>query len=443
MKKVTLSLLALLLMGATAVKAQPAQPDFDDKYATELVKVGTAAPDFKMKTPDGKNFQFSKFAKGKTVVLDFWASWCPDCRKDAPEVVRMYEAYRPYGIEFIGISMDTDVEAWKKAIEKYGITYPQVSELKKFKETDIAKAYGVKWIPSMVVVGPDGEVKLSTVLTYKVDKYLKELTTGSYQAAQKGEVVFIDGHHGRLKALIQKPELQQGEKCPMVIFCHGFSGTKDGPLFELVADTLQAHGIASIRFDFNGHGESEGEFKDMTVPNEIEDAKKVVEYVRDLKYVSTIAIGGHSQGGVVAAMTAGQLSEELGEPAFKAVALMAPAAVLRDDAIRGNTMGKQYDPFDPGEYVELWGGLKLGGEYIRTSFSLPIYETAAKYQGPALIIHGNGDRVVPYTYGERFHQIWPKSELVIQEYFDHGFSQNVYRTTDIVSDYLTKQLKGK
>ena len=443
MKKVTLSLLALLLMGATAVKAQPAQPDFDDKYATELVKAGTAAPDFKMKTPDGKNFQFSKFAKGKTVVLDFWASWCPDCRKDAPEVVRMYEAYRPYGIEFIGISMDTDVEAWKKAIEKYGITYPQVSELKKFKETDIAKAYGVKWIPSMVVVAPDGEVKLSTVLTYKVDKYLKELTTGSYQAAQKGEVVFIDGHHGRLKALIQKPELQQGEKCPMVIFCHGFSGTKDGPLFELVADTLQAHGIASIRFDFNGHGESEGEFKDMTVPNEIEDAKKVVEYVRDLRYVSTIAIGGHSQGGVVAAMTAGQLSEELGEPAFKAVALMAPAAVLRDDAIRGNTMGKQYDPFDPGEYVELWGGLKLGGEYIRTSFSLPIYETAAKYQGPALIIHGNGDRVVPYTYGERFHQIWPKSELVIQEYFDHGFSQNVYRTTDIVSDYLIKQLKGK
>ena len=443
MKKVTLSLLALLLMGATAVKAQSAQPDFDDKYATELVKAGTAAPDFKMKTPDGKNFQFSKFAQGKTVVLDFWASWCPDCRKDAPEVVRMYEAYRPYGIEFIGISMDTDVEAWKKAIEKYGITYPQVSELKKFKETDIAKAYGVKWIPSMVVVGPDGEVKLSTVLTYKVDKYLKELTTGSYQAAQKGEVVFIDGHHGRLKALIQKPELQQGEKCPMVIFCHGFSGTKDGPLFELVADTLQAHGIASIRFDFNGHGESEGEFKDMTVPNEIEDAKKVVEYVRDLKYVSTIAIGGHSQGGVVAAMTAGQLSEELGEPAFKAVALMAPAAVLRDDAIRGNTMGKQYDPFDPGEYVELWGGLKLGGEYIRTSFSLPIYETAAKYQGPALIIHGNADRVVPYTYGERFHQIWPKSELVIQEYFDHGFSQNVYRTTDIVSDYLIKQLKGK
>ena len=442
MKKVLL-FFVLLSLGAMATRAQFVQQDFDNKYATELVKVGTAAPDFKLKTPEGKTLQLSKFAKGKTVVLDFWASWCRDCRKDAPEVVRMYEKYRQYGIEFLGISMDTDVEAWKKAIAQYGITYPQVSELKKFKETDIAKSYGVSWIPSMVVVGPDGQVKLSTVLSYKVDKYLKELTTGAYayQTTPKGEQVWIDGDHGRLKAIIQKPELQPGEKCPMVIFCHGFSGRKEGPLFELVADTLQAHGIASIRFDFNGHGESEGEFVDMTVPNEIEDAKKVVEYVRDLRYVSSVAVAGHSQGGVVASMLAGQLSEELGEPAFKAVVLMAPAAVLRDDAIRGNTMGKQYDPFDTGEYVELWGGMKLGAEYIRTAFSLPIYETAAKYQGSALIIHGTADRVVPYTYGERYHQIWPNSELVIQEYYDHGFTQNMYRTTDLISEYLLRQLK--
>ncbi|MBQ8989515.1 MAG: alpha/beta fold hydrolase [Prevotella sp.] len=439
--KILRLLTVCLLVGATVeVKAQfGPQKDMDSKYATELIQPGTVAPDFKMLTLEGKKFQFSKWAKGKTVVLDFWASWCPDCRKDAPEVMRMYQEFKQKGIEFLGISMDTDVEAWKQAIVKFGITYPQVSELKKFKDTDISKAYGVKWIPSMVVVGPDGKVVLSTVLTYKVDKYLKELTSTKQRGAE--ERVSIDGDHGRLQAIIQKPELTQGQQCPMVVFCHGFGGTKDGPLFELICDTLQQHGIASIRFDFNGHGESEGEFKDMTVPNEIEDAKKVVEYVRDLRYVSGLAIVGHSQGGVVAAMTAGQLSEELGEPAFKAVALMAPAAVLRDDAIRGNTMGKMYDPFDPGEYVELWGGMKLGGEYIRTAFSLPIYETAAKYQGKALIVHGNADRVVPYTYGEGFHKIWPGSEYVLQEYFDHGFSQDIYRTTDIVSQFLMKVLK--
>ena len=436
MKIFRLLAVCLLVGGAVETKAQfGPQQDFDAKYATTLVQPGTVAPDFKMKTPDGKKFSFAKFAKGKTVVIDFWASWCPDCRKDAPEVVRLYKEYSQKGIAFLGVSMDTDVEAWQRAIAQYGMDYPQVSELKKFRETDIAQTYGVKWIPSMVVVGPDGKVVLSTVLTYKVDKYLKELTS----PRQRGEEqrVTIDGDHGKLAAVIQKPELKQGERCPMVIFCHGFGGSKEGPLFELVCDTLQKHGIASIRFDFNAHGESEGAFKDMTVPNEIEDAKHIYNYVRDLRYVSDVAIVGHSQGGVVAAMTAG----ELGTEAFRTVVLMAPAAVLRDDAIRGNTFGKQYDPLDPPEYVQLYGPQQLGRNYIKTAFTLPIYETAAKYQGPALVIHGNADRIVPYTYGERFHQLWPKSEFVMQEYFDHGFSQNVYRTTDIVSQYLLRVLK--
>ena len=427
-------LLAAFLMAATTVWAQfGPEPDFDSKYATELVKAGTHAPDFKMKTIDGKTFKLSQL-KGKTVVLDFWASWCPDCRKDAPEVVRMYKEYAPQGIEFVGVSMDTDMEAWRKACEQFGITYTQVSELKKFKETDIAKAYGVKWIPSMVVVDKEGKVALSTVLTYKVDKYLKELRPTGFKPIR--ERVTIDGDHGKLQAVIQKPDLKPGQQCPMVVFCHGFGGTKEGPLFELITDSLQKHGIASIRFDFNGHGESEGKFEEMTVPNEINDAKKVIEYVRDLRYVSKIALVGHSQGGVVASMTAGEMGSDI-----SAVVLMAPAAVLRDDAIRGSTFGKQYNPLDPPEYVELWGPQRLGRNYIKTAFSLPIYETAANYHGPALIIHGNGDRIVPYTYGLRFHQQWKGSEYVLQEYFDHGFSQNIYRTTDIVSDFLLRTLK--
>ncbi len=81
-------------------------------------------------------------------------------------------------------------------------------------------------IPSMVVVGPDGQVKLSTVLTYKVDKYLKELTTGAWTPKNNGERITIDGDHGKLVAYLQKPELSEGQTCPMVIqeyFDHGFS----------------------------------------------------------------------------------------------------------------------------------------------------------------------------------------------------------------------------
>lgn len=429
-------LVAFLSCTAVSTYAQFGEQDADNKYGTELIHAGETVPPLKLKTLDGKKFQLDKL-KGKYVVLDFWASWCPDCRKDIPNLKRMYDHFHPFGIEFVGVSFDTDVNAWQEAVKKYDIPYIQVSDLKKKNESPVAHAFGVKWIPSLYLINPEGCVEVATVLSDKIEKRLYELTAPSTQPVQKKEVVRIDGAKGQLSGIIQRPELKPGETCPMVVFCHGFGGSKEGPLFEITADTLAAHGIASIRFDFNGHGESEGEFQDMTVPNEIEDAKKVIEYVRDLRYVDGIALVGHSQGGVVASMTAGDLADE----DIRCVVLMAPAAVLRDDAIRGSTMGANYDPLDPPEYVELWGGKKLGRNYIKTAFSLPIYETASKYHGPALIVHGTADRVVPYTYGERYHQIWPGSTLVILDAFDHGFSQNVYRTDEIVSQYLIKQLK--
>ena len=439
MLKKYLCSVALLAMAALPIYAQFPTNDADAKYATELLKPGVSAPDFKLKDVAGKTQKLSKLSKGKYTVIDFWASWCPDCRKDIPNVLRMYQKFAPQGVQFVGVSFDTEAEKWQAAIDKYGLKYPQLSELKKMRESEVANVYGVKWIPSMILLDKEGKVMLSTVLSDKMERTLTELMAKEHPAETKGtsQRVQIDGSKGQLAAIIQKPELTEGQRCPMVMLCHGFSGRKDGPMFEIIADSLSAHGIASIRFDFNGHGESEGDFVEMTVPNEVEDARQVYEYVRDLRYVSDVAIVGHSQGGVVAGMTAG----ELGTDAFRAVVLMAPAAVLRDDAIRGSTMGATYDPLDPPAFVPLYGNLKLGGDYIKTAFSLPIYETSAKYQGPALIVHGTADRVVPYTYGERYHQIWPQSELVILDAYDHGFSQNIYRADEIVSDFLIKILK--
>ncbi len=437
MKQKLLWAAIFVMMATMQAKAQFMPSDADTKYAKELLKPGTPSPDFKMKTLAGKTFKFAKATKGKYVVLDFWASWCPDCRKDVPNVQRMYKKFAPLGVEFIGISMDTDREKWAAAVDKYDIRYTQVSELVKFHDTQIAALYGVKWIPSMYLIGPDGKVILGTVLSDKIERTLTEtFAPKGRPTIGSEERITVDGDHGKLAAIVRKPELKAGAQCPMVVLCHGFGGRKDGPMFELIADSLAMHGIASVRFDFNGHGESEGKFEDMTVPNEIEDTKHIIEYVRDLRYVNSVALVGHSQGGVVAAMTAG----ELGSDDIAAVALMAPAAVLRDDAIRGSTFGKSYDPLDPPEFVELFGNQKLGREYIKTAFRLPIYETAARYKGPALIVHGTGDRVVPYTYGLRFHQQWAGSDYEELEAFDHGFSQNIYRACEIVSSWLISKL---
>lgn len=263
------------------------------------------------------------------------------------------------------------------------------------------------------------------------------LSLFSAHSAGSDTDVTLQGAIGKLAVTVHKPELKSGEKCPIVIMCHGFGGDRKSGLFTSIADTLKAHGIASILFDFNAHGESEGRFRDMTVPNEIEDAKCIYNYVASLPYVSKVAVVGHSQGGVVSAMLAG----ELGGRKIKAVVLMAPAAVLRDDAIRGNTFGAQYNPLDPPEVVRLFGNRELGRDYIKTAFSLPIYETSEKYDGPACIIHGTGDRIVPYTYGERFHHIWKDSELHLLEAYGHGFEPDWHKASMMAAAYLIKKLK--
>lgn len=274
----------------------------------------------------------------------------------------------------------------------------------------------------------------------KILKYMicAALMSAAVQSYAKTEKITIQGSVGKLSAVLQTPDgLAEGEKCPVVILMHGFMGNKDGMLEKLTGDKLAQNGIASIKFDFNGHGESEGPFSGMTVPNEIEDAKLVYEYVKSLPFAGSVAMTGHSQGGVVASMTAG----DLGVDNIKCVVLLAPAAVLRDDAIRGSTMGARYNPLDPPEFVQLFGDMKLGREYIKTAFSLPIYETAQKYTGPACIIHGTGDQVVPYTYGERYHSIWPGSELHILHAADHMFSKDMQKVVDLTVDFLVKNLK--
>lgn len=246
----------------------------------------------------------------------------------------------------------------------------------------------------------------------------------------------IQGHHGLLVADLQLPD-QAADRYPLVILCHGFGGERNNHLWLPLADSLAAHGIASIRFDFNGHGESEGDFQQMTVPNEVVDARCVYEWALGDGRFSSMAIVGHSQGGVVTAMLAG----ELGTEAFRGgVVLLAPAGVLRDDAIRGTIAGQpgnHGDPLDPPEYVEVWGR-RLGRDYITTAFRLPIYETAAGYDGPACIIHGTADRVVPYTYGLRFHQQWRLSEYFQLERFDHGFGPDPSVAVNLTLQFLLR-----
>ena len=155
-------------------QAKELQQDPDVQYGAQLLKAGSVAPEFRLKGPDGKELALSDF-RGKYVVLDFWASWCGDCRRDIPNIKALYEKYSPKGVEFVGVSFDDNAERWQNAIKEFGLKYHQVSELKKWKTTDIYAAYGIKWIPTIYIIGPDGKVKLATVLSERAEQFLHNL----------------------------------------------------------------------------------------------------------------------------------------------------------------------------------------------------------------------------------------------------------------------------
>ena len=92
--------------------------------------------------------------------------------------------------------------------------------------------------------------------------------------------VRINTSKGSISAIINKPK--DLEKCPLVILMHGFMANKKLNPLKSISQALESNGIASIRFDFNGHGNSYGKFCNMTVENEIEDARIVYHYVRNL-----------------------------------------------------------------------------------------------------------------------------------------------------------------
>lgn len=220
----------------------------------------------------------------------------------------------------------------------------------------------------------------------------------------QGREFAVRGPQGGISMKITLPDgfNPETDRCPMVLLMHGIFASKAFIPMPSLAKGLAKEGIASIRFDFNGHGRSEGRMQDMTVEKEIADALAVWEYARSLPYVTEIGLLGHSQGGAVASMVAGRLADS--RPA--GVVLIAPGSVIKDACRNGKFFNAEFDPKDPPEYVRCWGIMKLGREYLLLTQELDIYGTAAKYIGPVLLLHGSRDSIVPLWCSEKYLDVY-------------------------------------
>lgn len=137
--------------------------------------VGKKFIDFEMADADGKMHKLSEFVgNGKVVLIDFWASWCPPCRADMPNLVAAYRQYKSKGFEIVGISLDSKADAWAKGVKDLGITWTQLSDLQGWKNAGAA-LYGVNSIPHTVLVDKDGTILCKQLHGKEIAAKLEEI----------------------------------------------------------------------------------------------------------------------------------------------------------------------------------------------------------------------------------------------------------------------------
>lgn len=137
------------------------------------VQPGNKAIDFELADTTGTPVKLSS-QFGKLLLLDFWASWCPPCRAENPNLVKLYKQYNNKGFTIFQVSLDKKKESWLKGINDDNLTWTHVSDLA-FWNSSAAKLYGVRAIPSNVLIDETGTIIARNLMGEELEKKLEEL----------------------------------------------------------------------------------------------------------------------------------------------------------------------------------------------------------------------------------------------------------------------------
>jgi len=166
-------------------------------------EVGKIAPDFEIKNLEGKLIKLSSL-RGQYVLIDFWASWCGPCRKEIPNLKKVYEEFKGKGLKLVGISIDEDEAKWRKAVEEEKLDYLQLHD----SEKQTMKIYNYSGIPFIVLISPEGVILEKGLRGNKVrEKIMENIDGGTFKInvnsdkAISGKVYLIGMREGRYAKL--------------------------------------------------------------------------------------------------------------------------------------------------------------------------------------------------------------------------------------------------
>ncbi len=145
------------------------------KMRTPASNQDKIAPDFEATLIDGSAFKLSDL-RGKYVLLDFWGSWCPPCRRDNPNLVTLYDQYNSRGLEIVSVALEKNDRTWKKAIAKDGLRWPyHIMRTSRLVATDaLALKYQVTDLPTKYLINPQGKIVGVNMTKEEMAKVIKD-----------------------------------------------------------------------------------------------------------------------------------------------------------------------------------------------------------------------------------------------------------------------------